>query len=465
MTEKQKKNKKRRWGWWILGAVAVVALVLIGLQIVNNRQATAETLANLETEPYQRRTLDANIYGTGTVQPSQTAALTWSASGTVGEVNVSLGDSVEKDQVLMSLDPDTVSVDILQAQVDVINAQNALDDLYANWEADLAQAELDLLNAEEDLDDLETDRRIMNYERCTDERIEELEDELAQAERYYAFKGDSDALQALNTAQANLDFCNADFTEQEIAEAELKVQLGEAKVADLQEQVDTLSAGPDPDQVTILETQLAIAEKRADSPLVKAPFAGVVTVLPAQTGDVVQAGTQAVQLDDLSNFYLDVQISEVDIPKVAVGQSAQLVFDAYFDETFNGEVTQIAPVGSTVQGVVEYTVRIKMEDGDGQIKPGMTAAVSIVVEEKNDVFVIPNDALVMVDGQETVFVKRNGTYVAVPISLGSYSDNYSEVTSGDIEEGELVVLNPPDELTGESAFSPQPGQGFSGFGN
>ncbi len=465
MTEKQTKNKKRRWGWWILGAVVVIAGLLIGLRIVNNRRATAEALANLETEPYQRQTLDANIYGTGTVQPNQTAVLTWSAGGIVGEVNVSLGETVEKDEVLMSLDPDSVSVDILQAQVDVINAQNALDDLYTNWEADLAQAKLDLLNAEEELDDLEIDRQIMNYERCTDERIEELEDELAKAERYYAFKGDSTALQALNTAQANLDFCNADFTEQEIAEAELKVQLGEAKVADLQKRVDTLSDGPDPDQVTILETQLAIAQKRADSLMVKAPFDGVVTVLPVQTGDVVQAGTQAVRLDDLSNFYLDVQISEVDIPKVAVGQPAQLVFDAYFDETFTGEITQIAPVGSIAQGVVEYTVRIKMNDGDGQIKPGMTAAVSIVVEEKADVFVVPNDALVMVDGQETVFVKRNGTFVAVPVSLGSYSDNYSEVTSADIEEGEPIVLNPPSNLTGETPFSSNPGQGFGGFGN
>ena len=102
VTEKQKKNKKRRWGWWIFGAAALIVIVLVGLRIINNRQATAEALANLETEPYQRQTLDANIYGTGTVQPSQTAVLTWSASGTVGEVNVSLGEAVEKDQVLMS---------------------------------------------------------------------------------------------------------------------------------------------------------------------------------------------------------------------------------------------------------------------------------------------------------------------------------------------------------------------------
>ncbi len=464
MADIQNKNKKRRWGWWIVAGVVIIVAAFIGWRIWRNRQAAAETLANLETVPYQRQTLNANIYGTGTVQPYQSAALTWSASGTVGEVNVTLGQSVAKDEILMSLDPGSVSVDILQAQIDVINAQNALDDLNTNWQADLAQAKLDLLNAQNDLNDLQTERKIMNYQRCTDERIQDLEDQLDQAETIYKYRQNADTLKAVNTAQANLDYCNADFTVQEIAEAQLKVQLGEAKVADLQSKVDTLTNGPDPDQVTILETQLAIAQKRADSPLVKAPFSGVVTVLPAQVGDVVQAGSQAAQLDNLSSLYLDVQISEVDISLVAVGQPAELVFDAYYEDTFNGTVSQIAPVGSTVQGVVEYNVRIQMDgNSDGKIKPGMTAAVNIIVDELDDVFVVPNDSIATINGQEIVFVERNGSYVAVPVTLGSYSDMYSEVLSADIQEGESIVLNPPASLTGETPFS-QP-HGFSGFGN
>lgn len=465
MSETQKNNKKRRRGLWIgLGVIAIVLLV-VGFSIWRSRQTTAELLAGLETEPYQRQNLDSNIYGTGSVEPSQSAILTWSASGTVGDIYVSLGEEVKKDDILMSLDPDSVSADILQAQIDVINAQNNLDDLHENWQSDLAQAKLDLLNAEEDLDDLETDRKIMNYQRCTDERLQDLEDELDQAELIYKYRQNADTLRAVNTAQANLDYCNAGYTEQEIAEAELKVELGEAKVADLQEQVDILTNGPDPDQVTILETQLAMAQSRADSLVVKAPFDGVITALPVQEGDVIQTGSQAAQLDDLSNLYLDVQISEVDIPLVALDQPAELVFDAYYEKTFTGHLIQISPVGTSVQGVVEYDVRIQMdEDTNGRIKPGMTAAVSIIVEEKDDVFVVPNDAIVMVDNQESVYVERNGTFVAVPVTLGGYSDTYSEVLSADIEEGEMIVLNPPDELTGELPFGGPP-SGFGNFGN
>ena len=465
MTTAQNKKDKKHTGWWIFLGVVIVAGLIVGWLIWQNRQDASEAIANVETEPYQRQTLNANIFGTGSVEPFQTALMTWSTSGVVGNVNFEVGDRVDKDMLLMSLSEDSLSADILQARIDVINTQNALDDLYDNWESNLAQARLDLLNAEENLEDLEDERQIMNYQRCTDERIEELEDELDQAERIYEFNQSSQTLQAVNTAQANLNFCRADYTEREVAEAQLEVELGEARVADLQQKVDLLSDGPDPDQVTILETQLTIAQSRLDSPLVEAPFDGIVTEISAQVGDVVQIGSQAVQINDLSELYLEVRISEVDIPFVAIGQTAELVFDAYFETTFTGEVIEIALVGTAAQGVVEYPVRIQMLDADERIKPGMTAAVNIVVEEKEDVFVVPNDAIVSIDGQEHVFVLRNGEYESVTVDLGSYSDRYSEVIEADIDEGELIALNPPSEITGQTPFGGPPQGGFGGFGN
>ncbi len=466
MVDNSRKKKKSRLGWWIFLAVVLVAGAFYGWRVLKTQREMNQVMANLETEPYLRSNLSANIYGTGSVQPVQTAVLTWSASGIVGEVSVEVGQLVEEDILLMSLDPDSLSVDILQAEIDVINAQNNLDNLNDSWGSDLAQAKLDLINAEENLDDLESEREIMNYQRCTDDRIVELEDALELAERFYNASQSSDNLLAVNVAQANVDYCRAGYSERDVAEAELQVTLAETRVSDFQEKVDLLTAGPDPDQVTILETQLAIAQSRVDIPIIEAPFDGVVTVLHAQEGDVVQAGTQAIQLDDLSELYLDVQISEIDIPFVEVGQPAELIFDAYFEDTFNGEVVELAPVGQNNQGVVEYTVRINMQDADDRIKPGMTAAVNIVVDEKIDIFVVPNDAIVSIDGQEQVFVSREGGYEGVTVTLGSYSDFYSEVIEADIEEGELIVLNPPPEITGELPFGSMPfGGPFGGSRN
>ncbi len=89
------KIKKRRRGLWIALGVIAVAIFIAGFIIWQNRQAATELLAGLETEPYQRQNLDANIYGTGTVEPSQSAVLTWSTSGIISDVNVTLGQEVQ----------------------------------------------------------------------------------------------------------------------------------------------------------------------------------------------------------------------------------------------------------------------------------------------------------------------------------------------------------------------------------
>ena len=467
MAEKKQKRKKSKKGLWFIVVALLAVGLFIGWQVLDAQQETSRVLANLEMEPYRRDNLSAFIFGTGSVQPSQSAALTWSANGTVGEVHVSLGDTVEKDRVLMSLDPDSLSMDIMQAEIDLINAQRSLDQLYENWEADLANARLNLLDAEENLEDRENRRWVMDYRRCSDDRIEELEEALEDAQDLLDFRDTAENRRRVNTAQANLDYCRANFSDREIAEAELQIELAVTQVNRLQTEVNILSDGPDADEVTILETRIAIAQSRLDSPMIKAPFAGVVTSLPVQPGDVVQMGTKAVQLDNLADLRLNVQISEIDIPQVMVGQPVQLVFDAFFETIFNGEVKEISLVGTTVQGVVEYTVTVRMLDADDRIRPGMTAAVTIVVDEKEDVFVVPNDAIVNQNGQEQVFVRRNGEFVSVPVVLGSFSDFYSEVLEADINEGEMIVLNPPAEITGAAPFGGPPGGGgFGGpFGN
>jgi HlyD family secretion protein len=467
LAERKNRKKINRKALWFLLVILVLAGMLAGWRIIAARADASRALANIETEPYRREDLSAFIFGTGTVQPSQSATLTWSASGIVGDIYVSLGEMVEKDAILMTLDPDSLSMDILQAEIDLLNAQKSLDQLYENWESDLANARLDLLNAEENLEDRENRRWVMNYRRCSDERIEELEEELEEAQDLYDFRQTAENRRLVNTAQANLDYCRANFSEREIEEAEIQIDLAQARVSRLQNQVAVLTDGPDPDEVTILETRIVIAQSRLDSPTIKAPFSGVVTSLPAQPGDVVQVGVKAIQLDNLSDLRLAVQISEIDISQVMVGQPVQLVFDAYFESTFNGEVQEISLVGTTTQGVVEYTVTVRMLDADSRVRPGMTAAVTIVVDEKEDVFVIPNDAIVSLNGQDHVYVRRGGEYLSVPVILGSYSDFYSEVIEADIAEGELIVLNPPAEITGAMPFGGPPGGGGfgGGFGN
>ena len=178
----------------------------------------------------------------------------------------------------------------------------------------------------------------------------------------------------------------------------------------------------------------------------KAPFKGTLTAIYTKPGDVVSAGTQAAQLADLSQLYVDVPISEVDIPHIQLDQTAELVFDAFFEKTFTGKVVEIDHVGDARTGVVSYRVTIALDDGQDQIKPGMTAGVTILTEERQNVFTVPSQALTTYQGKDVVYVLRDNMPVPVEVSVGSYSNEKFEITKAEIEEGELIILNPPSGL-------------------
>jgi HlyD family secretion protein len=145
---------------------------------------------------------------------------------------------------------------------------------------------------------------------------------------------------------------------------------------------------------------------------------------------------------------VDVEVSEVDINSVAVGQTATLSFDAILDKQYQGTVVQVAQAGTDVGGVVNFTVTVELTNVDALVKPGMTAAVNIIINDLADVLLIPNRAVRLVDGQRTVYLLVNGQPVKTEISLGSSSDTMSVLVGGDVEEGDLIILNPPSENGG-----------------
>jgi HlyD family secretion protein len=92
---------------------------------------------------------------------------------------------------------------------------------------------------------------------------------------------------------------------------------------------------------------------------------------------------------------------------------------------------------------VDFEVTVIIVDPDDQVRPGMTAAVNIVVSEIKDVLIIPSRAIRLNNGQRVVYLLRDGRLKEVQISTGASSDTEAQITQGDLAEGELVVLNPP----------------------
>ena len=443
-------NTKKRHPWLrailTLFVISIIAISVFIFIRYRQQQTAEETLRNLETIEYSKGSLASSISGTGTVRANQQAILSWSTSGTVGEVNVTLGQSVLKDDILMSLDESNLPIDILQAQIDIITIEKSLSNLYEDPSLELAQAKYDLIAAKESFEKAKEDRRLMNYERCSDERIAELEEDYDDALDTHKLLATDQTLKAVDIALANLNFCKSEFTQDEIEEADARINLAGERVTQLEDLITSLTGGPESDDIKILETQLAMAKTRLARKEIQAPFDSTVTGIFVLPGDQISAGVKAVQLADLSKLYVDVQISEVDIPLVKLGQDVEMTFDAYFEEKYHGLVVEISPVGSEFQGVVTYNVKIILLEGLDKIKSGMTAGINIILDEKQDVFIVPNAALATVDGKDIVYVLRDGLPKAVDVVVGAYSDNMIEIIEADIREGELIVINPPTSV-------------------
>jgi HlyD family secretion protein len=231
--------------------------------------------------------------------------------------------------------------------------------------------------------------------------------------------------------------------------------VAQANYDDAVREWDRLKNGPDPLDIAAAEARVDAIKATLNLARITAPFAGTITRADPKPGDQVSPATAAFRLDDLSHLLVDVQVSEVDINNVEPGQNVVLTFDANPGEEYQGVVTKVGQVGNPAQGAVNFVVTVELTDPDETVKPGMTAAVTINVEELENVLLVPNRAGRFQDGKRVIYVLQNGVPTPIEIQLGATSDTYSELISSDLDEGDEIILNPP-------AFTFGPGNGGGG---
>ena len=140
---------------------------------------------------------------------------------------------------------------------------------------------------------------------------------------------------------------------------------------------------------------------------------------------------------------VDLAVSEVDINQISQDQEVFMTFDAIRLKEYHGIVASVDRVGTSNQGVVDFNVTISLTDADDQVKPGMTAAVNVIVSQLQDVLLVPNRAVRFRDGKQVVYLLQEDQVVPVNIQLGATSDVNSEVIGGDLKVGDVIILNPP----------------------
>ena len=184
---------------------------------------------------------------------------------------------------------------------------------------------------------------------------------------------------------------------------------------------------------------------------ITAPINGTIIEKDAKAGDAAKAGDTLCIVYDLSYLEMSINVDELQISSISVGQQVQITADAVPDKTYVGTVTRVSMKGKSDGGTTTYPVTIRIDDTDG-LRPGMNANAEIVVAEANNALVVPNAAVVR--GSYVLVTKDSPSaanadtameapegFVYVPVKTGVSDDDYTQIVSG-IQEGDTIGYDP-----------------------
>ncbi|HYK38410.1 MAG TPA: efflux RND transporter periplasmic adaptor subunit [Candidatus Eremiobacteraceae bacterium] len=398
------KNAKKRRRRIIWGAIALIILLGGGYGVKAalspNHEIDPSKLADVE-----RGDLARVVVATGKIQPLSKAEIKSKASGIVKKIYVDYGDRVKTGQVL--------------AELDKVQLEAALRAATANMEA--ANAALESAKAALERNKVDAEGPDVPFLKLNMERARQMFKDgvmskslVEDAEKNYQL-----ALNKQTSAQRNLVVSQA-----EIAKAE--AQVAQAKAA-------TDNAGEDLRNSTIIS-----------------PIDGLVLSRDVNVGDAVSSililGSQAtpiMTLGDVSEVYVQGKVDESDIGKVYLDQSARIVVESFKDKKFTGKVTKISPLGKEKDNVTTFEVRVSISNPTGELKANMSANAEILLEEKKNVLMAPEAAM--------IYDKDRNAQVEIPdakgpngkkklnVKLGISNGVKTEIISGLTEKQKIVL--------------------------
>ncbi len=300
------------------------------------------------------------ITSEGRLEPIRYAEIAFNASGVVSDVPVQEGQAVKKGDTLIRLG-DESDTQYAAAQLELVSAEKALNDLKNTAGTDLAQAVIDLKDATEEYNDAVD---YLNYLKSEDKVPQtQTKRSLVQTWKGYQYRIRTQSFKG-------------PAPEDWIIDAQNDLALKKAKMETAQRTYDRLKGGVDADQLAILEARLEAAKAGVAAFSVTAPFDGVVTDLPAKLGNSINAGQPAVTVADFSYWIVKTtDLTEIDVVKLKEDDSVAVTLDALPGVELKGTIDSIGQTYSENQGDVVYEVTIMLNDTDPAMRWGMTAEV------------------------------------------------------------------------------------------
>jgi len=442
--------------------LVIVLLGVSGFYAYTNYWNPSQEESNepeMQTAVARRGDLVIFASGTGQVTPASEIGLGFDDSGTLIELNVAVGDKVNAGDLLARLQTKNTQAEIdaaiSEAQLSVVTAQDAIDELYDNAEIERTTALNDIATYAQAVRDAQyqlenytipTYLQGMNAVEALDKMKAGLDAASAAFAPYKFLSEGNDTreklLEVLNEAQSNYDAAVKRLNyEYELEVAQANLEKARAAYAEVEN-------GPSHDELNLAQAELANAEARLelakeDQAVLElvAPSEGTVLAVEANVGEVVSAAS-IITLADLNQPQLEVYMDETDLDKVAVDYAAEVIFDAFPDKIFTGMVVAVNPSLETVSNVQAVKVIVLLDQESLEpglsLPVGLNASVDVIAGRAVNAVLVPVEALRdLGEGEYAVFVVVDGEPVLRVVEVGLVDITSAEILSG-LEAGEVV---------------------------
>ena len=497
---------KKNWKWLV---PVVCVAVAGGVFLLRPQQAKPASVDASYTEAApERRDVTNTLSGTGTLNPANTYTVKSLVEGKVLTGTIEEGDMVEESNVLYTIDSSDASTNFEKAEIAMQQAQRSYDKVvdrqYVRAEVAGVVSSLKVTKGDEVTSGQEvavirdSSKMLLTLEFPAADAANfsvgqsaavTLDGTFEQLDGTVTSVSGTDALSAgnlltrtvtitvknaggLTTAQAATASINgvssigsATFAYQ--AERTLTAQAsGTVTSINVQEgsevAKDDIILGLSGDDLTesiqsaseslrSAEISMQNLQDAMNNYTITAPISGTIIEKDAKVGDAVKAGDTLCIVYDLSYLEMSINVDELQISSITVGQKVQISADAVPDKTYVGTVTRVSMKGTSNSGTTTYPVTIRIDDTDG-LRPGMNANAEIVVAEANNALVVPNAAVVR--GSYVLVTKDSPSaanadttmeapegFVYVPVKTGVSDDDYTQIVSG-IQEGDTIGYDP-----------------------
>jgi HlyD family secretion protein len=391
----------------LLGGGFMAAIVLAGIYFGGADSSTPQYM----TARIERGNLRNTVTATGTLQAVTTVQVGSQASGTISALYADFNSVVKKGQVIAQLDPSTAQAQVNQARANLEQARASLANARAavvNSRAGVSDAQARSLAARSTVQNNQAgvsgaEANVAVLKAQQDDAMSLLKQQESLLKAGVIAQRDYDvAVTAYKTAEARYNQAvaqlnQAKLTEQSassagIAQSKAGVEQAQAQVQQSQAQVQQAAA-----QVQQAQAALSVAEVNLSHTTITSPIDGVVVSRDVNVGQTVAASLSAPTLftiaNDLTQMQVIANIDQADIGLVEQAKSVRFSVDAFPGKEFDGEIEQMRLNPVNVQNVVTYNVVIDVNNPQQTLKPGMTANLTITIDERNNVLKVPNSAL------------------------------------------------------------------------